>query len=457
MESNPEGEYHPELVNSLFSTLQFNPLTEEIIIALLAMVLLLLGSAMVSGSEVAFFSLGQSRLNELNGQDKKVKRLLYLLERPRLLLATILIANNLFNIAIIILSAFVLNLWLGFGGPESEVSPVLEFAIGVLLVTFLLVLFGEVIPKVYANYHNVNFALSMSGPLLFMRNIFQPLAMVLVNSTRVLEKRLSQHQNMQVTREEVDHAIELATDANTTPEEKEILKGIVKFGDITVKQIMHPRMDIVAIEVEEPFSEVFKIVLESGFSRIPVYQDNLDQIDGILYAKDLLKYLDEPDTFEWQKLIRRVFYVPETKKIEHLLKEFQHKHIHLAIAVDEYGGTSGIVTLEDIMEEIIGEIKDEYDIQEELEYEKINDGEYIFEGKTLINDLCKVMNIKSDYFDEVKGDADSLAGMLLELFQKMPEQGETADYNNFSFEVLSVTKKRIQQVKVMLQNGEYNS
>lgn len=454
MESNPEGEHYQELITSLFSTLHFNPITEEIIFALLAMVLLLLGSALVSGSEVAFFSLGQSKLSELNDGDKKVKRLLLLLERPRLLLATILIANNLFNIAIIILSAFVLNLWLGFGDPSSEISPVVEFAIGVLLVTFLLVLFGEVIPKVYANYHNVNFALSMSGPLLFMRNAFRPLSMVLVNSTKVLEKRLTQNQNMQVTREEVDHAIELATDEDTTPEEKEILKGIVKFGDITVKQIMHPRMDIVAIEVEEPFSEVFKIVLESGFSRIPVYRDNLDQIEGILYAKDLLKYLDEPDEFDWQKLIRKVFYVPETKKIEHLLKEFQQKHIHLAIAVDEYGGTSGIVTLEDIMEEIIGEIKDEYDIQEELEYEKINDREYLFEGKTLINDLCKVMNIKSDYFDEAKGDADSLAGMLLELFQKMPEQGETLDYNNFSFEVLSVTKKRIEQVKVVYQDED---
>lgn len=454
MESNPEGEHHQELLTSLFSTLQFNPLTEEIIIALLCMLLLLLGSAMVSGSEVAFFSLGKSKLTDLNDNDRKVQRLLNLLERPRLLLATILIANNLFNIGIIILSAFVLNLWLGFGEPDSEISPLLEFAIGVLLVTFLLVLFGEVIPKVYANYHNVNFALSMAGPLLFMRNVFRPLAMVLVNSTKVLEKRLSRHQKMQVTREEVDHAIELATDEQTSPEEKEILKGIVKFGDITVKQIMHPRMDIVAIDHEQPFSEVFSIVLESGFSRIPVYKDNLDQIQGILYAKDLLKYLDQPDTFAWQSLVRKVFYVPETKKIEHLLKEFQLKHIHLAIAVDEYGGTSGIVTLEDIMEEIIGEIKDEYDIQEELEYEKISDKEYLFEGKTLINDLCKVMNIKTDYFDDVKGDADSLAGMLLELFQKMPEQNEQADYNNFTFEVLSVTRKRIQQVKVTRHDEE---
>lgn len=454
MESNPEGEYYQEPIISILSTLHFNPLTEEIVFALLAMVLLLLFSALVSGSEVAFFSLGKSRLGELDESNRKVQRLLLLLERPRLLLATILIANNLFNIAIIILSAFVLNMWLGFGAPESDVSPIVEFAIGVLLVTFLLVLFGEVIPKVYANHHNLNFALSMAAPLLFLRRAFQPLAMILVNSTRVLEHKLSQHNNSQVTREEVDHAIELATDANTTPEEKEILKGIVKFGDITVKQIMHPRMDIVAIDMDEPFSKVFATVLDSGFSRIPVYQDNLDQITGILYAKDLLRYLDEPDTFEWQKLVRKVFYVPETKKIEHLLKEFQQKRIHLAIAVDEYGGTSGIVTLEDIMEEIIGEIKDEYDIQEELEYEKISDKEYRFEGKTLINDVCKVMNIKADYFDEVKGDADALAGLLLELFQKMPIQGDCIAYNNFSFEVLSVTRKRIQQVKVIIRDDE---
>lgn len=412
--------------------------------------ILLIFSSLVSGSETAYFSLDKSTLQQLDESKPGARRILNLLERPRLLLATILIANNFFNIGFVILSAFVLTDWLGFGMPGSEVSPLVEFLISVLLVTFILVLLGEVTPKIYANYHNLSMALAVSGLLMVLRYIFKPLAITLVHSTRVIERRLANHSQQQVTKEEVDHAIDLATDDSTSPEEKDILRGIVKFSDITVKQIMHPRMDIVAINVEVSFKEVLDIVLDSGFSRIPVYRDNLDYIEGILYVKDLLKYLDTPDDFDWSQLLRRAYFVPETKKIEQLLKEFQQEHIHLAIAVDEYGGTSGIITLEDIMEEIIGEIKDEYDEHEELEYEKISDKEFVFEGKTLINDLCKVVNVKTDYFDEVKGDADSVAGMMLELFQRMPKPKDVMTYKAFRFEVLTLTKKRIKRVKVTL-------
>jgi gliding motility-associated protein GldE len=260
-----------------------------------------------------------------------------------------------------------------------------------------------------------------------------------------------------VTREEIDHAIELARDESTTKEEIDILKGIVKFGDITVKQIMRSRVDLVAIDRESTFDEVLKIVRESGFSRFPVYENDLDHIIGFLYAKDLLGYLNKDAEFDWVPLLRPSFFVPESKKIEELLREFQRKRIHMAVVVDEYGGTSGIVTLEDIMEEIIGEIEDEYDVEEAGFYEKIDEKTFLFEGKTLINDFCRVMGIDSHLFDEIKGDYDSLAGLLLELFQRMPEEGESVRYNKYRFEVLDVSDRRIEKVKITVIDDEQDS
>lgn len=446
METNPEGDYHQALAHLLLSSLTTNPITTPVVIALVVLVLLLFASAFVSGSEVAFFSLSKSHLQEL--RENKGERVLHLLERPRLLLATILIANNLFNISIVMISYFVLTQVFTYG------DAIVQFLIEVILVTFVIVLFGEVIPKVYANYNNLAFSRRAAQPILIMRRIFRPLGMVLVNSTRVLEKRLAKHQNRLASKEEIGAAIDIAGQDLSSQEEKNILKGIVKFGDITVRQIMHPRMDIVAVDKEANFKTVFNLILESGYSRLPVYEETLDNVEGILYAKDLLKHINADGDFDWHKLVRPAFFVPENKRIEDLLREFQTKHIHLAIAVDEYGGTAGVVTLEDIMEEIIGEIKDEFDEHEELDYEQVDPRTFTFEGKILINDFCKVLGLPNAFFDNVQGEADSLAGLLLEIFEKIPGANERITYNNYEFEVLSVTKKRIQKVKVTIPQDE---
>jgi gliding motility-associated protein GldE len=444
LESNPDGELSSQLIFVFYSIISTNPLNVEALIALGVTVVLLVASATVSGAEVAFFSLSSSHIGELKEtESKNHERILNLLHKPRTLLATILIANNLFNIGIIVTSYYIISSVFHFD------QPLAKFVTEVLLVTFVIVIFGEVVPKVYANHSKMNFARFAAPILFFLRKVFLPASKMLVESTRFIEKRLQQKNGKgQVTKEEIDHAIELARDDSTSSEEIDILKGIVKFSDIAVKQIMRSRVDIVAIEKKLPFNKVLDKILESGYSRFPVFDENLDRIEGFLYAKDLLKYLDYDDTFDWSILIREPFFVPENKRIEELLREFQQKHIHLAIAVDEYGGTSGIITLEDIMEEIIGEIEDEYDVGEEISYQQVDSHTFVFEGKTLINDFCKVMDIDSAIFDQVKGDADSLAGLLLELFQKIPAVNETITYNKYSFEVLSVTRRRIQKVKI---------
>lgn len=453
MESNPDGDLGVPLVFKFLSGLSTQPLTIETYIALALTLLLLFASAVVSGAEVAFFSLGKQDIKELKGsKESRDQLLLSLLKMPRTLLATILIANNLFNVGIVMISYFIISSIFVFNDPWAR------FAIEVVFVTFLLVVFGEVVPKILANYRKVEFA-HFSAPVLgVLSKVFHPFSRFLVHSTQVIENRLAKKQGSQtVTKEEIDHAIELARDESTTEEEIDILKGIVKFGDITVKQIMRSRVDIVAIDSKTSFDEVLKIVRESGYSRFPVYENDLDHIIGFLYAKDLLGYLNKDASFDWGFLLRPSFFVPESKKIEDLLREFQRKRIHMAIVVDEYGGTSGIITLEDIMEEIIGEIEDEYDVEEADFYEKIDENTYIFEGKTLINDFCRVMGIDSHIFDEVKGDSDSLAGLLLELFQRMPEEGETVRYNKYQFEVLDVSERRIEKVKITVIDDEQES
>lgn len=450
MESS-EGDYHPGIFDPVITQITTNPLTAETVMALLVMVLLLICSAMISGAEVAYFSLSKRNVNELQKDvNATTVQVLKLLEEPRTLLATILVANNLVNIAIIIISYFISSKLFNIG------NDVVEFVLNAIVISFILVLFGEVIPKVYANYHNISFAKLMVTPLGGLKRLFLPVSKLLINSTRLIEKRLQSKNGNTVTREEIHDAIDIASDETTTEEEVNILKGIVKFGNITVKQVMCSRVDIEAVEIHEPFKEVLATVLESGYSRIPVFVDDIDHIEGVLYAKDLLQYLDAEKEFQWPKLVRPPFFVPEYKKIEDLLKEFKAKRTHLAIVIDEYGGTSGIVTLEDIMEEIIGEIKDEFDDVEELDFEKMDDHNFVFEGKTLINDFCKIMEINQDEFDSIKGDADSLAGLLLEITQKIPHQNEMVKYKNFCFTVLSVTKKRIQKVKISILNeSEY--
>jgi magnesium and cobalt exporter, CNNM family len=449
LEVNSIDDYHSGFIGVL-ADIHTSAFSIELIFSFVLLVLLLFGSAMVSGAEVAFFSLTQKDQLGLKEKDsEKNNRILKLLSSSRKLLATILIANNLFNIGIIITAYYIIQSLFEFN------NLLITFLVESIAMTFVIVLFGEVMPKVYANYHNVRFARFMATPLIIMQAMFKPLSMIMVRSTTLLEKRLSRH-GKHFTKEELDKAIDIATEQSVTREEKDILKSIVQFGDIAVKQIMRSRMDIVAIDEAENFEVVYATILKSGFSRIPVFRDTLDHIIGLLYTKDLLNYLDESEKFDWRKLLRKPFFVPENKKIEDLLKEFQNRRVHLAIVVDEYGGTSGIVTLEDIMEEIIGDIVDEYDEMENTGFEKIDEYNYIFEGKTLLNDFCREWDIAQEYFDEVKGDADSVAGLMLELFEKIPQKNEKVSFKEFTFEAFDVSSKQIIKVKVTKQKPDDN-
>ncbi len=447
--------------------------TVEVLLGVFAILLLLMCSALVSGSEVAFFSLSPNDLGRLTQENGlKSQRILALKDKPRRLLATILISNNFINIAIVILSEFILMKAIPEGTFQQWASAVVRlweepsqesikwwswligFLITVVGVTFLLVLFGEVAPKVYAKINNLKLARVMAGPITFLLRIFSPLSTALVNSTRVIERKLAGKTagGGAPSREDIDEAIELTvSQEQDAGQDIDILKSIVKFGDVTVKQIMSSRVDVVAVDFRIGFHELLEVVRECGYSRIPVYENDFDNVTGILYVKDLLGHLNESKDFEWQSLIRTdVYYVPEAKKISDLLKEFQQQHLHLAIVVDEYGGSSGIVTLEDIMEEIIGEIKDEFDDEVEVVFKKIDDFNYLFEGKTLLNDVCRIVGIDTNTFDEVKGEADSLAGLILEITGQIPKIDEEINHNHFRFKIVSVNKRRIEQILLTL-------
>jgi gliding motility-associated protein GldE len=330
---------------------------------------------------------------------------------------------------------------------------VIAFLIQIVLVTFIIVMFGEVVPKIYANQNNLRVARFSIRFLQMLHFIFQPIVKLLVVSSSTLEKKLSGY-SMGVSAKDIDDAIDIAAEGNNEEFSRDtsILKGIVKFGNITVTEIMRARVDVVAVDRSIPFSELMKTVRESGYSRIPVYDGDFDTVIGIIYAKDLLPYLNQGDAFDWKPLIKPPLYVPESKKIDQLLEEFQAKRVHMAIVVDEYGGSSGLVTLEDVLEEVLGEIKDEFDDVQEIEFKKIDDYNYIFEGKTAINDVCKVLQIPSDTFDKVRGDADSLAGLLLELKGELPENGEMLGTDGFSFQILEMNATRIVKVKVTLKH-----
>lgn len=420
------------------------PFSVSILIALLVMIILLFFSAMISGSEIGFFSLSPQHLSKLEEEKSNSGRLiLRLIESPKRLLATILIANNFINVAIVILSSYIVTLWFNL-----ENSIVLAFVIQVIVVTALILLLGEILPKMYASVHPMKFSRIMSRVLNVLIKVFYPFSSILVRSTSFLDRRIAK-QSRKISRSELSDAIEITAGESTPEEGKKILKGIVKFGDIEVKEIMRSRVDVIALDLEATFAEVLKEIVESGFSRIPIYKESFDDIQGILYVKDLLPHLEQGDSFNWHKLLRDAFFVPENKKINDLLQEFQEKKIHMAIVVDEYGGTSGIITLEDVLEEIVGEITDESDSgTEEFVYKKIDDQNYIFEGKTTINDFCKIIEVDDSIFDEVKGESDSLAGIILELEGMIPEKGKETHFQDYTFTTEDVDLKRIKLIKV---------
>ncbi len=399
---------------------------------------------MISGSETSFFSLTSTDLLELSDKKNKIhQRINSLLDKPKNLLATILIANNFVNVSIIILSAYLINKNFDF-----STFPVLGFIIQVVVVTFILLLFGEIMPKIYANQNNVSFAKAVASPMFFINKILSPLSRALSLSTAIIDNRIAK-KGHQVSLSQLDHAIELSTDEHTTEEEKNILKGIAKFADIETSEIMKVRMDIVAVDINTSFFKLIETISVSGFSRIPVYEESIDKIKGVIYIKDLLPFLNNSDDFNWSTLLRSPFYVPENKHINELLDEFRHKKIHLAIVVDEYGGTSGIITLEDVLEEIVGEISDEFDVyDDDIDYEMINDTTYIFAAKTSIIDFCKVLKINDEIFYEVGGDFDSIAGLFLELYGNIPKKGTRVVHHNFIFTVESLDNRRIKKLKI---------
>lgn len=414
------------------------------------MLVLLLLSALVSGSEVAFFSLNHSQLEDLRKkQTASSRNVIKLLEKPKRLLATILIANNVINIAIIIISTMVFSGFIDF-----DLHPVLGFVVQVILVTFIILVFAEVLPKVYAAQHSIQFASSMASPLLGLRRFFWPLSTMLVKSTNMIDTRMGK-KRPNLSMDELSHALEITANSTTTEEDKNILRGIVRFGNIYAREIMRSRVDVVAVEISTPFSSLLPIILDAGYSRIPVYRESFDNVVGILYIKDLLPYLEKGDEFDWTKLVRPCFFVPESKKINDLLKEFQEKKIHMAVVVDEYGGTSGIVTLEDILEEIVGEINDEFDTDEGI-YSKVDANTFVFEGKTLLKDFCKITGADYELFSDIKGEADTLAGLILEIKQELPFKGEKIMFRNYEFQVEGVDNRRIKRIRVEIKPQQGN-
>ena len=418
--------------------------TTGVLSAGIAACLLLLVSAFASGSEIAFFSLTPSDLNQMDEEkssdDAKITKLRQDSERT---LATILIANNLVNVAIIMLFTYFFHHIIDFADAWW-----VEFGFMTILLTFLLLLFGEIMPKVYARKDPLQFCRNAVPGIMFFRKLFYPIASIVVSSGKLTEKVVVK-ENQTLSVNELEQALEL-TDTEDIKEEKKILEGIVRFGDETVKEVMTSRQDVIDLDSTAPYEEVLKCVVDNNYSRIPVYQDTQDNIRGILYIKDLLPHLSKGNNFKWQSLIRPPYFVPETKKIDDLLREFQENKVHIAIVVDEFGGTSGIVTLEDILEEIVGEINDEYD-EDEKNYVRINSNTFVFEGKTLLTDFYKVLKLDDETFADVEGDADTIAGLLLEIKGDFPKLHEKIDYQHFAFEILEMEECRISKVKVVIR------
>ena len=419
------------------------PITAYVALAL--GLLLLLFSAYVSGSETAFFSLSPTDKEQLKqSDDRRSKQVLQLLDKPQRLLATILIANNFVNIIITLLLAYFTSSVFNFGAAQW-----LEFLIETVVITFLLLLIGEITPKVYATIQPLRMARFASSGLLILDKLLYPFSILLMKSTSIVENRIEHHGHGNLSMDELSQAVELTQIA--TEEEKDILEGITKFGNIQVSDIMHPRIDIVDVDIKSNYAELLKVITSSGYSRIPVYAGTNDNIKGIIYSKDLIPHLDKPQNFRWQTLIRPAYFVPESKKLDDLLSEFQENKVHLAIVVDEYGGTSGLLTLEDILEEIVGEISDEYD-EEEKQFTKLSENVYLFEGKTLLNDFYKILDIDDETFSKIDSEVETLAGLVLEIKGDFPKRGEVVVYGDYEFEVVALEKRRIKTIKITIKN-----
>ena len=406
------------------------------IVFLIILLFLLLCSALASASEVAYFSLSPGELEKL--KEKGYDKVANLHQKPNLLLSTILITNNFVNVGIVILSTYLVNSLFDFSG-----NPVLGFIIQVIGVTFIILLFGEIIPKLYANRSQVKMAIFMAGPLTFLTYLFRPLSTLLIRSTSLISKRMAKKDGLSM--DQLSKALELTEDAEIN-DEKDILEGIVRFSNIAAIDIIRPRINIIALDIEDSFEVVKNVVIEHGYSRLPVYRENLDTIEGILYVKDLLAHLKEPQNFAWQSLIRPAYFVPETKKIDDLLEEFRTSKIHMAIVVDEFGGTSGIVTMEDILEEIVGEISDEYD-EDEKQFIRLADGSLIFEAKILLTDFFRVIDADPTEFGKLTEEVETLAGLLLEIKGDFPRRREIIEYDDYRFQVLEIDNRRILKVK----------
>ncbi|QDO93474.1 gliding motility-associated protein GldE [Formosa sediminum] len=429
----------PSSLLALISTINI-----PLIMGIVLLCVLLICSALISGAEVALFSLTVTDIDEgVEQNSKAIQIITKLLERPKKLLATILVANNFINIGIVILFAY-----LGDFVFHTITSEVLRFILEVVLVTFLILLFGEILPKVYASRNKLKFATFMAVPLQVMDVLFSPLSLPMRSITLSIHNKLGK-QKSNLSIDQLSQALELTSEEDTSKEEQKILQGIVSFGNTDTKQVMRPRIDIFALNADLKYTEIIPEIVANGYSRIPVYEDNIDNIKGILYVKDLLPYVDRKQ-FDWKSLIREPFFVPENKKLDDLMGEFQEKKVHLAVVVDEYGGTSGLISLEDIIEEIVGEISDEFD-DEDLVYSKLDDRNFVFEGKTPLKDFYKIIKIEDDSnFEQKKGEAETIAGFVLEHSGNFPKLGAKINFENYKFTVEALDKKRIKRVKVTI-------
>ena len=437
MEADPFPSAIIYLADVIKASLSFGQVAGVIVV-----ILLLVLSGLMSASEVAFFSLSPTKIDKLRKKPGITgNRILNLLANPEKLLATILIANNFINIGIVIISAWLTTEFFDFSN-----SPILGFIFQAVIITFLILFFGEILPKAYASNYNLQVAKFMSIPIMVLSVILYPIIYLLVKSSEAIRKKVSYQSTVSIN--DLSHAIDLASEE--LQEDEKLLKGIINFGNIDVKEIILPRMDVVTVDMKFNFSKVLNIIIESGYSRIPVISGNFDNIKGILYVKDLLPHIHKCE-FRWQSLIRPPYFIPETKKINDLLEDFQQKKIHMAFVIDEYGGSSGIVTLEDILEEIVGDIDDEFDTEENNGFVKLSDNKYLFEGKTLLNDFYRTLNLPEDTFDAVKGESDTLAGLILEITGTIPKRNEVIPIDNIEFTIKSADVRRIKQLMVTLK------
>lgn len=439
---DPEPEPFIQLISIIISPF-FTGFTLNAIIGIIVLCLLLVASALISSSETAFFSLQPADIDDLGSRtDAKSKLVLKLREKPKTLLATILIGNNFVNVTITLLATYIVSEMF-----DLVNHPVAAFIMELVVITSLVLIIGEITPKILAAKRPVKFSRFMARTLQVLIVVFKPLSNLLVNSTSFMDKHLEKKKG-EISMDDLSTAVDIATEASTPIEEKNMLKGIATFTEKEVSSVMKPRIDIIAIELGMPFQDMLSTVIKSGFSRIPVYEETLDKVSGILYVKDLLPYLDA-QSYEWQKLIRPAFFVPENRKINDLFQDFREKKIHIAIVVDEYGGTSGLITMEDVIEEIVGDINDEFDnVKQDQHFTKLDENTYLFKAQTSIVDFCKVFNLDEDYFEEKQGEADTLAGLVLEIEGRIPEVGFSFNVEKFNFEITDADSRKIIQIKV---------